>query len=329
MTSISLSQELTETPAAAAGTSVWWEMVRREWRNCRSGLIEFVALWLIGLWVLVIFSHPGWLLGIGLLHVLVHSPTQAGRDLIDGTEEFSFAQPPGRGPLYLARLVPGMAFLLFNGLVGCAAIAFDLPQQLWSLVFSSGLTDPFPPVMPRYWYAAAILLPCAAHAVTFAFAANAKSRGGVFGTALLGICAALLVWFGGFWLEFLLWGENNAILAAPALVVTTVLVLLAGYLAYCRKEATRGAGVAAQGNGSLAAIVIAIAIILILVVGFFAFRHTAVQGSQQEQRLRAQDAQREQAQRLQLEAQRAAERAGRNANQTPSLSPQPAQPNGH
>jgi uncharacterized membrane protein len=243
MTSPSLTQSLASTPPVITDRQILFHLIRQEWRLCRGLVIPLAMIWVIGLWVLVIFSHPAWLLVLGLLHVMLISPNQAGRDIMDGTEEFSFALPSGRSPLYLARLAPGLIFLLANGLLGSLAIACNLPQCVWAMAFSGGLTEPFAPVTGAHWYAMSVLWPLAAHAITFALAANAGSRAGVYPLSwLAGITASGLMMLAGFLVENLLWGGPNGFLAGPALLVTTVLVLLAGHHAYLRKEASGVSG---------------------------------------------------------------------------------------
>ena len=269
-----VAPSLTQPSPVVDERSILFNLLRQEWRYWGGPVTVLAMIWVIGLWVLVIFSHPAWLLWLGLCYVLVSS-VQAGRDVIDGTEEFSFAQPPGRGPLYLARMVPGLAFLAVNGLLGGLAIYYSLPQRLWSLVFSGGLTENFAPVANGYWYAMAVLLPLAAHAITFAMAANAGSRGMVNAALLTGIAAAVAVMLVGFYAEFLLWGETNGFLASPALFATATLVLLAGYFAYLRKEATGSAG-AAGGSGGLAILWINIGMVVLILLALMFFRVSAV-----------------------------------------------------
>lgn len=253
MNAPSLSPPLSTSPASFTYRAILCNLIRQEWYLSRGPVILLATIWLVGLWVLVIFNHPAWLLAIGLCHVLFVSPGQAGRDIIDGTEEFSFALPPGRSPLYLARIVPGLAFLLANGLLGGLAIAYNLPQHLWALCFSGGLTDPFAPVTGGRWYDSyviAVLLPCAGHAVTVALAANASSRSTVSYAGVLGIIAAASVMAVGFFLESLLWQELNGFIAGPALLATAVLDLLAGHQVYRRKEATGSGGRVGNWNRS-------------------------------------------------------------------------------
>ena len=279
------SPTLTTNPPVFTERSTLLVLLGREWRLWGGTVVAMAMIWVIGLWVLVLFSHPAWLLGLGLCHVMLLSSVQAGRDVIDGTEEFAFAQPPGRSPLYVARMIPGLVFLAANGLLGWLAICYSLPQRLWAVVFTSGLTEPFAPVASGYWYAMAVLLPLAAHAVAFALAANAKSRGMVNAATLTGIIAAAIVMLAGFYLETLLWQEANGLLAGPALLVTATLVLLGGHLAYQRKEATASGGTAGRtGNAGLILIIIAI---LLLLLAMFLMKSSSVRRQSESEKARA------------------------------------------
>lgn len=255
---------MTQSPPVFTDRMILHHLIRQEWRFCRSSVISLALLWVIGLWILVIFNHPAWLIAIGLLYVLIVSPAQAGRDVIDGTEEFSFSQPPGRSPLYLARLSIGLAFLIANGLLGGVAILHNLPQHLWSLVFSGGLTDPFAPDIEPSWYAMAVLLPCAAHAMTFARAATARSRNVVTSAGMTGTATALFVIGVVNDLEKRWWPTSEGLLAVPVLLVITVAVLVTGYLAYRRKEATGSGGDTNHFVGSIGYWIIAIVLSLLI-----------------------------------------------------------------
>ena len=239
-------------------------LIRQEWRFCRSSVITLALLQVVGLWILVIFNHPGWLIAHGLLYVLIVTPAQAGRDVIDGTEEFSFSQPPGRAPLYLARLFIGLGFLIANGLLGGIAILYNLPQHLWSLIFSGGLTDPFAPDIEPIWYAMAVLLPCAAHAITFARAATAGSRNIVAVAGMTGAAAAIIIFQSANYLESRWWHSANGLLAIPLLLVITICVLVTGYRAYARKEATGCGGDTNHFLGSMGYWIIGILAMLII-----------------------------------------------------------------
>lgn len=294
-----MPQTVSASPCAFSERAVVLNLIRQEWRLCRGPVITLGMVWLIGLWILVIFQHPAWLIAIGLWHVWLISPTQAGRDIIDGTEEFSFALPPGRTPLYVARMTPGLVFLAGIGVLGWLAIAYNLPQRVWAVCFSGGLTEEFAPVTGVHWYAMAVLLPCAAHAVAFALAANAGSRAAVGTSGIIGIGAAGIVMLAGFFLENLLWQESTGFLAGPALFVTTVLALFGGHQAYRRKEATGSGGVAGSGNrsGMVWIIAVTLGLLLFLLAGFLFVNRMQVRSNvkmNREQPLRMQQLQQQQ-----------------------------------
>lgn len=245
--------DITATRNSAATATVsrpspFRSLLLQEFNLHRGSITTLAVVWFIGLWILVIFYHPAWFVAIGLIHVMTVSASQGGRDVIDGTEEFSFTLPPGRGLLFLARLTPGVVFLTLSGLLGGAAVALDLPQRVWSIVFSGGLTDPFAAVENRSWYALALLVPLAAHSLTFTTAALATTRSGVGLAWLAGIggaggialaaSAAENAWFGG----------GNGLLAGAGLFAMAALVPLAGYRAYFRKEVAGGSGEASSAR---------------------------------------------------------------------------------
>lgn len=245
--------------------SVLRALIHQEWQLCRGFIIGLSVLWITGLWVLVLFHHPAWFMVLGLIYVLTVSGHQGGRDVMDGTEEFSFALPPGRGLLFVSRLAPGLLFLIANSLFGGMAVALDLPQRLWSVVFSSGLTDPFPPVEEPLWYVMALLVPVAAHAITFTIAALVGTRTGVHRSWLVGFAGVGVIVLAGTTGEKLLWHSPNGFLTGPALLAASVLVSLGGYLAYLRKEASGSSG-AAGGSLSGKALLIMAGIVAVVIV---------------------------------------------------------------
>jgi uncharacterized membrane protein len=229
-------------------------------------MIGLTVVWVVGLWVLVIFQHPVWLMILGLIHVLTVTSSQAGRDVIDGTEEFSFTLPPGRGPLFLSRFAPGLVFLAVNALLGGMAIAFDLPQRLWSIVFSSGLTEPFPHVWEPLWYAMALLVPVAAHAITFTIAALVGTRAGVNLSWMAGFAGVGAIVLAGSIAENQLWQSPTGSLTSPALLAVSVLAPIAGYRAYLCKEASGSSGV--MGNKSNVKGLMIITTVVAVIVAF-------------------------------------------------------------
>lgn len=279
-----MSQSIAQPTVSFTDSQILLSLIRREWRQCRGTVTSLAMLWVIGLWVLVMFHHPAWLLLIGVLHVVLVSPTQAGSDVLDGCEEFSFSQPPGRGTLYLARLIPGMVFLLASGIIGGLAIVWNLPQALWSLCFSGGLTEPFAPNAGFLWYGLAVLAPTAAHAVTFALAANSGTRAAVSSSWLVGIAAAGAVIALGMYLEAFLWQNPNGFLILPCLLAVTVLVPLAGHQFYLRKEATGSGGTVASdgGRGGFWIVAVIVGLLLFMLLSVYFLRLSRVSSMQQQ-----------------------------------------------
>ena len=269
---------------ALTDRAVLLALLRQEGRDFRGVHFGFIALWLAGLWVLVFFHHPTWLLAIGMIYVLLITPNQAGRDVIDGTEEFAFSLPPGRGPLFLARMLPGLVLLILNGVIGGLAIAFSLPQLFWSAIFSSGLTKPFL-ACPAMYYGLAIALPVAAHALTFAIAANARGRRSAQWSSFAGIITAAMLTQAAVILETLLWDKITGLLAIPVLLAAAVLALLGGYQFYLRKEAVKPSGEAKGGN-RLAAVWISVGLLLLLVISMmFVFKRAQFSKSAEKSRM--------------------------------------------
>ena len=250
--------------------SAWLALLENEWRRHRHALTGLLLFWIAGFWILLLLPHPAFHLVVGLLYCVLFAGPQAGADVMDGTEEFSFSQPTGRGPLFLARMTPGLAFILIVGGLGGLGSAFDLPQKLWSLVFGSGLTEPFAPVRDRFWYPLAVCIPLAVYAITFSLAALAKSRGAV-GFAWLPAALATGAIIGIATItENLLWRNANTLLLCPLLIATATVVLVIGHQLYLRKEATKAGGQAAGSSiwgWSMA--VIAILIFVVVLSGFF------------------------------------------------------------
>ena len=263
--------------------SVLRALIHQEWQLCCGSIIGLSVLWITGLWVLVLFHHPAWFMALGLIYVLTVSGNQGGRDVMDGTEEFSFTLPPGRGPLFVSRLAPGLLFLIANGLLSGMAIAWDLPQRVWLIIFSSGLTDPFPRVEEPLWYALSLLVPVAAHAISFTIAALVGTRTGVNLSWLAGFAGVGAVVLTGTIAENLLWQTHNGFLTGPALLAAAVLVPLGGYRAYLRKEASGSIGNAGRkGNGKalpIMACIVAVVMILLILLFYARVKRGAMERS--------------------------------------------------
>jgi len=258
-----------ENEAAASGReqvipNIWRGLLWREWLAHKNLVLWALCAWLVGGWVLMIFYHPGWIIGAGVLYAMIAGRAFGGGDTIAGTEEFTASLPPLRGQQYLARLVLACGTTLaFTGL-GALAIAFDLPQHLWGLVVESGFAEPFPPCDPPWLYGLAVGAPFLTLALTFGMAATAKSRGLAVGAAIVGVLGAgALIWI-ALGAEYLIWGRQPGLIVVPAPLAIGVMALLYGYGRYIRKEAI------ARPGGSGWTLGVAIVVIIIVVPALMA-----------------------------------------------------------
>ena len=207
----------------------------REWLAHRAIAVGAAAIYLTLAWALLIFFHPGFVLGYGLILVLVVGPALAAQEPLEGSEEFAFSLPPTRGERYLVRLALwGGGFLLFL-VFATLSIAFDLPQLVWGLFVQTGFTEANPKA-DAWLYGLAVAMPFAAFAFTFVFGGLARTRGAAMWSAFLGVLCAAAIFF--------LWAAMNALIGVDAFSWTSVPVLLVfaagalvlGYFGYVRKE---------------------------------------------------------------------------------------------
>ena len=249
----------------APRVDVWRGLLWRDWIAHGGLMMAALAVWLMCGWVLLIFFHPGWIIGFGVVYAVRVAQALGGGEAAEGSEEFSFALPPTRGERYLARLILGGGSVFVFTVGGTLAIALDLPQALWSIFVNSGFTEPFPACEPRFLYTLAVACPLAVFAFTFATASNAGSRGLAGWSWLPGILLAGGVLLGGFLCERPLWQELNGFVACPALLALGAAALLVGYQAYVRKEGiSRPAPMASGGARWVWVVVIVLAVLMLL-----------------------------------------------------------------
>lgn len=248
-----------------AGRDAWAALAWQQWIPVRRIHGGFFIAWLVAIWVLLLVAHPGWMIAFGLLYTIIVTPWMAGTDIINGTEEFSFALPLGRRALFLARMGIGLAFILVTTGLGSLAMAIDAPQALWSLVASSGITKPNPPVTPAFLYPMAVLVPAAAFAGTFVLASLAGTRALVGFSWLIAVAAVGIGVFVMLQIESAIWNRPVGWIVCVTLLLATVSTLLWGYLAYGDKEAVIGGGRVGTrwGTGVIAAILIVFVVFLL------------------------------------------------------------------
>ncbi len=254
-----------------ADRRTWAGLALHEWLPVSRLHGGFFIAWLAGFWILQLVDHPGGLIALGLLYTVIVTPGLAGRDVINGTEEFSFSLPPGRGPLFLLRMGIGLAFLVVTTGLGSLAMALDVPQALWSLVATSGITEPSRPVSPGYLYSMALLVPLAAFAGTFTIASLAGSRGTVWFSWIGGLIGTGVLVYLMLLAESLVWNNPIGWFACVALVLVSVLVLLYGYTAYLGKEAVIGGGRVSGGRTATGVVIAIIAIVLLCFIAMSLF----------------------------------------------------------
>jgi len=260
---------------AAPGVNIVRGLLWRQWLAHRRLIVGWLAAWLILGWVLLLLCHPGVVLGLGILYVLLAAPVFAGLDTVEGSEEFSFALPPTRSQRYLTRLGMGLGtVLVFTG-TATLAVWLNLPQRLWGLVVESGFTEPFIPVPNGWLYVLAVALPVSAFCFGVALASVANSRVLVGGAGLAGALCAGIVTALGIGAEVLLWNDANGFIVFPALLASGAMVLLLGHAVYVRKEGvSRPTSMDSGGRRWwwIAGIVVFVLVLLVFAAFVLAFR---------------------------------------------------------
>jgi hypothetical protein len=235
----------------------------REWLAHRDQILVFVTLWLVGLWILVAFQHPAFLLGFGLAYVVFVAPAFAGLDASEGSEEFSFSLPPTRGELYLTRFFLSgglLAAMLVGGLV---AIELGLPQRIWGLLVESGLTERRDVPIGETWTAVVLIGPLALFAMTFMSAAACTNRSAVGSAWLMGVLLTGILAGGSQIAEWFLFKTQKGWVAFPVLAISAGAAAILGFRVFTWKEGiTRPAD--ARRSGSAFAWVVGIFALIVL-----------------------------------------------------------------
>ncbi len=274
-------------------TRLFRTLVKHEWSGSRRLQLVFFYTWIICVWLLPVFTHPGWMIAFGILYVISTTAAIAGGDVLDGTEEFFFSMPPGRNLLFLSRLAVALSPLLVFTIGGTLAAGFDLPQRLWSMFVSSGITEPNPSVGIGFLHAFGILIPLAAFSITFAIASMAGNKGMVGISWLIGGVAAGLLVALGLAIENMVWGSPNGWITSTALILVSTVSLSSSHAAYARKEAVVGKGRTSTSRPLLWIIGIVVGIMIIhALMTFFFFRSSSTsmehEARQMEMELREQ-----------------------------------------
>src|SRR5262245_63952012 len=87
-----------EQPASAAPVKpfsrAWKGLLWSEWFAHSQLLLIFLGVWLIAVWTLPLFTHPGWVLILGPLYAIMAGPIYGGGDILEGWREITFELPP-------------------------------------------------------------------------------------------------------------------------------------------------------------------------------------------------------------------------------------------
>jgi hypothetical protein len=227
-------------PAETVGTlsklTVWKGLARYEWYAHSRLLLSCVALWLVAVWTLPFYSNPGWILAFGMVYAVLAGPAFGGKDVLEGCEEFTLAQPATRGERFMVRLLLGGGMLLVFTLMDMIALGLDLSQAIARLYIDTGILRPVEVLTPRLLYGLVAAFPLTVFCLGFVLAANARSRSIVLAAWFWATLGALVVLRLGLFYEIWHWGAWTGYVACPGLLVATGLILWGGYRYYVNKE---------------------------------------------------------------------------------------------
>jgi hypothetical protein len=205
----------------------------RDWLAHGQLLMLMLATWLIGQWVLMVFSNPRWIQGVGVAFGIILGWVLGGTESREGAEEFAFTLPPTRGQRYIVRMFVGLATVLFFVMAGVIAIHFNLPQRLWGLVVDSGFTQPFPenPQLHGWNILGAVVLPVLTFSIFFVETACWRTFPWAI-TIFNVVVKVQLV----FLLFYAIKGNPPGLIVGVTSPIVCILVLFCGHFIYTRKE---------------------------------------------------------------------------------------------
>ena len=214
----------------------WKGLLWSEWYAHSQVLLIFLAVWLLAVWTLPLFAHPGWILILGGLYALMAGPMYGGADVLEGCEEFTFALPPTRAERYFSRLIVGSGTLLLLCMMNVVALGLDLPQILARLYVQTGIIKPVPVMKPGLLYGLIVALPVTVFAIAFTISSVTHSRILILLSWFWAGVAALAALQIGFWYENLVWDTLNGFFACPLLIAVSLVVLGYGCHSFRQKE---------------------------------------------------------------------------------------------
>jgi hypothetical protein len=223
----------------AGQLKAWRGLLWAEWFAHSRLLLVFLAVWLVAVWTLPLFTHAGWILLLGPLYALMAGPVYGGGDVLEGSEEFTFALPPTRGERYLSRLIMGLGSLLILCAMNAVALGLDLPQIMAGLYVKAGIVKHVFALKPGLLYAFVFVLPVTVFALAFTISALTHSRLVIVVSWFWAALAALGLLQLCFWYENLVWESLNGFFACPILLVVSCAVLAYGFFGFRQKEVGR------------------------------------------------------------------------------------------
>lgn len=227
------SDELAQ-PGACLNT--WKGLARYEWYAHSRLLLCFIAVWLAAVWILPLYTNPGWILAFGVVYALIAAPAFGGKDIIEGCEEFTFALPATRSERFWSRLFIGGGMLIVFTLMDVAALGLDLSQAIARLYIDTGLLRPVDVLTPGLLYGLVVAFPMAVFSMAFALSANARSRSLVLSAWFWAGLGALVILRLGLFYETWHWGAWTGYVACPGLIAGAAAAIGLGFLYYARKE---------------------------------------------------------------------------------------------
>jgi hypothetical protein len=227
------------SPTEYSNLLLWKGLLWREWYANSQVIIFFFMIWFLSVWIFEILQYPLMIAGISFVYGLIIGAALGGRDVLEGSQEFSFSLPSSRCERYLTRLAVGCGSLLFFTIYGLLAIRLHLPQFCWSLFVDSIFTQSIKDEEDLLFYKAALIVPVAAFTVSFLItilAVSKEAQGEIFGKLFfmlaaifvpLFICSQMFGWSGRVVVSTL----------CPIILIVSIIALIMGYFIYDRKEA--------------------------------------------------------------------------------------------
>ncbi|MCC5849211.1 MAG: hypothetical protein JJU29_14080 [Verrucomicrobia bacterium] len=242
---------------------------RRVWRMTGFGLMGFVYTWLLCIWVLQLFYHPGFLLGFGILYALVIGLWLGNASRQEEGEEMLFSLPPTRGQIFWVQAALGGLPLLLLNILGVWALRVEAPQFLWGLFVSSGFTEPFPVKDDTLLWPWSVGIPTLLFAGLYGFSAQTINRSGALLALILGAIVTAAITLGGLALENALWEQPRGDLSAALMFASAALILWGCGRRFQQKEGHPGPATAKAGPGGIVAMILVLIVVVFVLMSFF------------------------------------------------------------